>query len=96
MLRLERDVAETLTGLEKRNYVRQEPATGQWRFLTQDQVTVERIVQRIAEEDVKASDLRDATFKLYSERLLAVFNGRVTHGRTNTPSTTACSTATRR
>jgi hypothetical protein len=84
VLQIERQLGDTLAALEKRSYVRQEPATDQWRFLTQDQVTVERIVQRIAEEDVKANDLREATFRLYSERLAGMFSGRITHGKSST------------
>ena len=84
VLKIEEQLANTLGALEKRSYVRQEPATDQWRFLTQDQVTVERIVQRIAEEDVKANDVREATFQLFSDRLLGTFNGRLTHGKSNT------------
>jgi hypothetical protein len=85
VLQLERDLAKTLDVLQERNYVRLEPATSQWRFLTQDQVTVERIVQRIADEDIRAADLRQAVFRLYSERLLGAFGGRVTHGKSSTP-----------
>jgi hypothetical protein len=84
VLELEQDLATTLDALESRNYVRLEPATGQWRFLTQDQVTVERIVHRIADEDVKAADLREEVFRLYSDRLLGGLGGRVTYGRSNT------------
>ncbi|HYT79483.1 MAG TPA: BREX system P-loop protein BrxC [Actinomycetota bacterium] len=84
VVEIERDVKETLRALEKRSFVRLEAATDQWRFLTQDQVTIERIVQRIAEEDVKGKDVREETHRLYSDRLLALFNGRITHGRSNT------------
>jgi hypothetical protein len=84
ILEVEKDLKETLAALEEKNYVRLETATEQWRFLTQDQVTVERIVQRIAEEDIKQKDLRDEVFKLQSERLQQMFNGRITHGRSNT------------
>ena len=84
VIQLERDLTTTLDALENRHFVRLEPATGQWRFLTQDQVTVERIVQRVADEDVKTADIRDATFRLYSDRLLAGYGGRLTHGKSNT------------
>lgn len=81
---LEEDLTATLDALAQRNYVRLEPATGQWRFLTQDQVTVERIVQRIADEDVRITDLRQEVAELYSQHLVAQFGGRLTHGRSNT------------
>lgn len=84
VVQLERDVEATLRALTDRSFVRYEPATGQWKFLTQDQVTVEKIVQRIAEEDVKIADLREAKEQLYSTQLRAEFTGRITHGRSNT------------
>lgn len=84
VLQLEADVKRTLEALEAKNFVRLEAATGQWRFLTQDQVTIERIVQRIAEDDVKGKDVRDEQFKLYSARLQSQFNGRLVHGTSNT------------
>lgn len=83
VLQLEREVEETLAALEQRNFVRREAATGQWKFLTQDEVTVEKIVRRIA-EDIKYKEVRDAVFKEYAKQLQALFNGRVTVGKSNT------------
>ena len=59
VLKLERDLATTLDALEERNYVRLEPATNQWRFLTQDQVTFQLQdvgVEVIHEEPGKIAD----------------------------------------
>lgn len=84
LLRLEQDVAATLAGLEQRSFVRQETATGQWRFLTQDEVTVEKIVRRIA-EDLKQKELRDEVQKLHAERVERLFNGTLTLGKSGTP-----------
>jgi hypothetical protein len=83
VLQLEREVKETLAALEQRNFVRREAATGQWKFLTQDEVTVEKIVRRIA-EDIKHKDVRDAVFKEYAEQLQKLFNGRIAVGKSNT------------
>ena len=83
ILQLESQVAETLAGLVQRNFVRQEVTTGQWKFLTQDEVTVEKIVRRITDE-LKATEVRQEVSKLYSDRLLTLFNGRITHGKSNT------------
>ncbi len=83
VLQLEREVEETLAALEQRNFVRREAATGQWKFLTQDEVTVEKIVRRIA-EDLKHKEVRDAVFKEYAKQLQALFNGRLTVGKSNT------------
>ncbi|MBI3978332.1 MAG: BREX system P-loop protein BrxC, partial [Chloroflexi bacterium] len=83
VLQMEQDVAATLAALAERSYVRQEVATGQWRFLTQDEVTVEKIVQRIG-EDIRQKEIRDAVLSLYSKQLLALFNGRITAGKSNT------------
>ena len=80
---IEQDLRETLVRLEEKQYVRHEAATGQWRFLTQDQVTVEKIVSLIA-EDLRERDLRKEREALFSERLQASFNGRITHGQTAT------------
>ncbi len=84
VVQLERDVEATLQALAERSFVRLEPATGQWKFLTQDQVTVEKIVQRIAEEDVRVADVREATEKLFDGQLRSAFSGRITHGRSST------------
>lgn len=83
ILKLESQVSETLAGLAERNFVRQEVATGQWKFLTQDEVTVEKIVRRLAGE-LGATEVRRELSKLYAERLLTLFNGRITHGSSNT------------
>lgn len=83
VLRLEQDVEETLAALERRNFVRREAATGHWKFLTQDEVTVEKIVRRIA-EDLKQKEVRDAVFNEYARQLQALFNGRITMGKSNT------------
>lgn len=83
VLEMESHVAETLAALARRNFVRQEVATGQWKFLTQDEVTVEKIVRRLAEE-LKATEVRQEVSRLYSQRLLTLFNGRITHGKSNT------------
>jgi hypothetical protein len=83
LLALERDVEETLKALEDRNFVRREAATGQWKFLTQDEVTVEKIVRRIA-EDVKQKDVRDAVFDEYAKQVQALCTGRMTVGKSNT------------
>lgn len=83
VLELESQVSSTLSALAARNFVRQEVATGQWKFLTQDEVTVEKIVRRIADE-LKATEVRQEVTVLYSKRLLGLFNGRITHGKSNT------------
>ncbi len=83
ILALESQVAQTLGGLAQRNFVRQEVGTGQWKFLTQDEVTVEKIVCRLAEE-MKATEVRKEVSTLYSQRLQTLFNGRITHGKSNT------------
>jgi len=83
VLQLEQDVLKTLEALEKRNFVRQDVSTGQWKFLTPDQVTVERIVRRIAEE-LKAKEVRDAVFDAYSRQFQGQFNGRIIVGKSNT------------
>lgn len=75
ILKMEFQVAETMAALAQRNFVRQEVTTGQWKFLTQDEVTVEKIVRRLAEE-LKATEVRQEVSRLYSQRLLTLFNGR--------------------
>ena len=50
------------------NYVRQDAGSGQWRFLTPDEVTVEKIVPRIA-GDLPAKEVRDEPRPLFAERL---------------------------
>ncbi len=83
LLTLEREVAATLAKLADHDYVRAEVGTDQWRFLTQDEVTIEKIVKRIA-EGLTARDVRDAIAALYEGQLRSTYNGRLTHGRSNT------------
>lgn len=83
VLRLEKQVGEALVALETKNFVRREVGTGQWKFLTQDEVTVEKIVKRLT-EDLSASRVRKEVTELCSSRLGALLNGRVTHGVSNT------------
>lgn len=83
VLLLERQVLEGLEALEKRQFVRREVGTDQWKFLTQDEVTVEKIVTRIA-EDLQASRIRREITDLSSRKLQATFNARITHGVSNT------------
>jgi hypothetical protein len=84
VLQLEQDVSQTLEALAAADFVRQEVATSQWRFLSQDEVTVEKIVQRIASRDIRQTEIRDAVFKLYAQQLQSLFNGRITAGKSNT------------
>ena len=84
VLQLEQDVRKTLEALQEKNFVRQDVSTEQWKFLTPDQVTVERIVRRIAEE-LKAKEVRDAVAEAYSKQLQVQFNGRINVGKSNTP-----------
>lgn len=81
VLDLERRVEATLEALEAKHYVRREVGTDQWRFLTQEQVTVERIVEGI---QVREKEVRDELGRLFQERLQHLFPGRITLGRTNT------------
>ena len=83
VLKLETDVAATLEALARRDFVRQEPATGQWRFLTQDEVTVEKIVREIG-GDIRVKELRDAVFALFQAQLDAEYSGQLRVGRTST------------
>ena len=83
VLQLQQEVAETLRTLEEYGFVRHEPATGQWKFLTQDEVTIEKVVRRIS-EDVKQKQLRDEVFSLYEKQLRSLFSGRITVGKSNT------------
>src|SRR5262249_16544159 len=79
VFKLEEAVAATLERLAERDYVRQDVGTGQWRFLSQDEVTVERIVRRLSDE-IRQKDLRDALAKLYHDRLRTP-SGRLTLGK---------------
>ena len=84
ILQYVRDVEQTLTALAARNFVRQDVSTEQWHFLSQDEVTVEKIVSRISDE-IKQKEIRDEIQSLYSQKLLSVFNGRITTGQSSTP-----------
>jgi hypothetical protein len=81
VLDLERRVQATLEELEAKHYVRREVGTDQWRFLTQEQVTVERIVEGI---QVREKEIRDELGRLFQERLQHLFPGKITMGRTST------------
>jgi hypothetical protein len=81
VLDLEGRIAETLSKLAGLDYVRQDPASRQWRFLTPDQVTVERIVSRIAGE-VPMNAVRAAIHERYASRLKTL--GKVAMGRSST------------
>lgn len=83
VLAAERHIAETLAALEHLNYVRRDPASGQWRFLTPDEVTVEKIVARIAGE-VAQKQVRDEIHRLFSDRLKSTLPGRTTVGKSST------------
>ncbi|MGI8550249.1 MAG: BREX system P-loop protein BrxC, partial [Dehalococcoidia bacterium] len=82
VLRLEQQVEEALAGLEQQNFVRREVATGQWKLLTQDELTVEKIVRRIA-EDLSAGSVRRDASALAAKRLSALYNGTIAHGISN-------------
>lgn len=47
-------------------------------------MTVEKIVRRLANDDVRASEVRTQALELYKKELLAQYTGRVQVGRTNT------------
>jgi hypothetical protein len=83
VLVLEQQVTEALKALEARNFVRREVGTEQWKFLTQDEVTVEKIVRRLSEE-VKAGRLRKEIGEMCSARLGGAYNGVITQGVSNT------------
>ena len=51
--------------------------------MTPDEVTVDKIVTRLA-EDVAQKQVRDEIHRLYSERLKGILPGRITMGRSNT------------
>lgn len=82
ILDLERRLRATLDQLRMLDYVRQDVGSGQWRFLTPDEVTVEKIVSRIAGE-LPAKDVRDRAAGLYAERLKTL--GSVLVGKSGTP-----------
>jgi hypothetical protein len=88
VLQLEQNVETTLQALSQSAppYVRQDTATGQWRFLTLDQVTIEQVVDRITKE-MKQKAVRDEIFSLFTSHLQTRFPGRITVGKTNTPFT---------
>jgi hypothetical protein len=83
VLLLEQQVAEALAVLERHNFVRQEAGGGQWKFLTQDEVTVEKIVKRLA-EGLSVSRIRREVTDLCAKRLAALFTGTIPHGQSNT------------
>ena len=84
VLALERDVQATLEALAGRSYVRKDPASAEWRFLTPDEVTVEKIVTRITEHDVRETDVRRERQALVGERITKTMSGKLTMGATNT------------
>jgi len=81
VLDLEMRLHATLEQLRTYNYVRQDAGSGQWRFLTPDEVTVENIVSRIA-GDLPAKEVRDRAAALFAERLKAL--GSVLVGKSGT------------
>jgi hypothetical protein len=83
LLAAEERVAQTLQALENLSYVRRDPASLQWRFLTPDEVTVEKIVTRLAGE-VSQQQVRDEIHRLYAVRLKATLPGRITMGKSST------------
>jgi hypothetical protein len=85
VLELERKVEETLKQLESLSYVRREPASEEWRFLTPDEVTIEKILTRIATQDVKEIDVRRERQDLVADQLKSIATGRITMGKTQTP-----------
>lgn len=84
VLALEQNVRTTLEALEQKNFARHDPATEQWKHLSQDEVTVEQLLQRIGEQDIKARQVRDEIGKIYQDRLARTFPGRITVGQTAT------------
>ena len=84
VLDLERKIEETLKQLEGLSYVRREPASNEWRFLTPDEVTIEKILTRIATQDVKAIDVRKERQDLVADQLKSLANGRLNMGQTQT------------
>ena len=80
---LERDVERTLIALEGATFVRSETGSKQWQFLSQDQVTVEKLVQEIA-RDLTAKEVRDEVSRLYTDALKQAYTGRLRHGKSNT------------
>ncbi len=84
ILGLERDVQATLEALAKLSYVRKDPATSAWRFLTPDEVTVEKIVSRIARDDIRETDIRRERQDLVATHLRRVATGRINMGKTQT------------
>lgn len=80
---LEGDVERTLVALEGATFVRLETGTKQWQFLSQDQVTVEKLVQEIA-RDLTAKEVRDEVSHLYTDALKQAYTGRLRHGKSNT------------
>jgi hypothetical protein len=81
VLDLERQVQTTLEQLESKHYVRREIGTDQWRFLTLEQTTVEKIVEGI---EVREKEVRDELARQFQQHLQHLFPGKITMGRTNT------------
>ncbi len=79
-LTLETLVRETLEALEHLDYVRRDPATEQWRHLSQDEVTVEKMLRHIG-ADVREAEVRREALKLYEARLAGLLPGRVSMGQ---------------
>src|SRR5260221_2192553 len=80
VLVLETQVRQTLEALEERNFVRHDPATEQWKHLSLDEVTVEKIISRIQAE-LREREVQRAILQLYTDRLNRTFTGRVTIGQ---------------
>lgn len=83
ILRLERDVEETLNALAEQSYVRLDAANSQWRYLSEDEVTVEKIVQRIA-HDIGFVERRRIETELYARELQQAIGANVNLGRSAT------------
>jgi hypothetical protein len=83
ILRLEADVRTTLERLAELSYVRQDVGTEAWRFLTPDEVTVEKLVNEISEQ-VPEKDVRSELHKISVDQIKAQFPGRLTHGKSRT------------
>ena len=84
VLTLEQQVEQTLAELEKLSFVRRDPASDEWRFLTPDEVTVEKILSRIATQDVKEGDVRRERQDLVAQQLKSVLPGWLSLGKTQT------------
>jgi hypothetical protein len=83
VLALEADVQTTLERLQDLSYVRQDVGTQTWRFLTPDEVTVEKIVGEIAEQ-VPEREVRTELQRIASDQIKSQYPGRLTHGKSRT------------